>query len=213
MKKNAVFKATDTKPYVQTYYITCELPKGFAVSQKQKGIKIIHDRYVSSFKGIMPLEISSKSEVDLGVKLSAFNLKDKNNHSVETIFQSSKTFEHGGPYLDLLDKKPSTAKKDERLRNSGKLKCFTYQGIEYPLNPTTAFYDYIYIQALLDNHELVDQLNEYIKKGACFTDIEFNPEYSLNCQAKTIALYVGLKLAGVEITKDTTFEQFVEIAY
>lgn len=213
MQKKAVFKSIKEKPYVDTYYVTCDLPKGFAVSQKQKGIKMIHDSYIRNFKGLEPLEISSKSDKELGVNLSAFNLKDKEGHTVECIFQSSKTFEEGGPYLDLLEVASSKAKKDERLWDSGKLKSFTYKGIEYPLNPTTAFYDFIYLKALLDNDNLVQKLNVYIKDGACFTDIEFNPERSLNCQAKTVALYIGMKLAGIEFSSKTTFDEFVKMAY
>lgn len=213
MQRKAIFKSINEKPYIKTYYVTCDLPRGFALSQKQKGIKIIHDTYVRNFKGIEPLEISSKSDKELGVNLSAFNLKDKDGHTVECIFQSSKTFEEGGPYVDLLDLKPSQAKKDERLHNSGKLKCFTLNNVQYPLEPTTAFYDFIYLKALLNNENLLEQLNEYIKDGATFTDIEFNPDRSLNCQAKTIALYVGLKLANVDFNKDTTFEEFVSMAY
>lgn len=213
MQRKAIFKSINEKPYIKTYYVTCDLPRGFALSQKQKGIKIIHDTYLRNFKGIEPLEISSKSTKELGVNLSAFNLKDKDGHTVECIFQSSKTFEEGGPYIDLLDLKPSQAKNDERLHNSGRLKCFTLNNVQYPLEPTTAFYDFIYLKALLNNENLLEQLNEYIKDGATFTDIEFNPDRSLNCQAKTIALYVGLKLANVDFNKDTTFEEFVSMAY
>lgn len=213
MQRKAIFKSINTKPYVDTYYVTCDLPKGFALSQKQKGIKIVHDSYIRNFKGIEPLEISSKSTIDLGVKLSAFNLKNNEGKTVENKFQSSKTFEDGGPFVDLLDISPSKAKKDERLFNSGRLICFTYKNINYPLNPKTAFYDYIYLMALLDNQNILDELSSYIKDGASFTDIEFNPDRSINCQAKTIALYVGLKLAGIEINKNIKFEDFVKCAY
>lgn len=213
MQRKAIFKSINTKPYIDTYYVSADLPKGFALSQKQKGIKIIHDAYIRNFKGIEPLEISSKSNIELGVKLSAFNLKDKEGHAVENIFQSSKTFEDGGPYIDLLDVSPSKAKKDERLHNSGRLTCFTYKDVKYPLNPTTAFYDYIYLNVLLDNEDLLKDLDVYIKEGATFTDIEFNPDRSLNCQAKTIALYVGLKLNDLTINKDLSFADFVKLAY
>lgn len=213
MQRKVIFKSIDVKPYIDTYYVTCDLPRGFALSQKQKGIKIIHDTYVRNFKGVEPLEISSKSTVELGVKLSAFNLKNKDGYTVENIFQSSKTFEEGGPFVDLLGVSPAKTKKDDRLHNSGNLICFTYKDIKYPLNPTTSFYDYIYIQSLLDNRDLMEELNSYIKDGATFTDIEFNPDRSLNCQAKTIALYVGLKLAHINIDKNISFDDFVRLVY
>ena len=31
----------------------------------------------------------------------------------------------------------------------------------------------------------------------CFTDIEFNPQRSINCQAKAAAIFTGLAKAGV----------------
>lgn len=216
MQKKNVFVSNKEKPYVTTYNITCDLPKGFAVSQKQKGIVIVHDTFMHTFgrkTGVMPLEISSKSTVDLGVKLSAFNLKNAKGQTVECIFQGSKHFENGNVYSDLLDKTSKEAKKDERLRNSGKLVCFTYNGVDYPLDPTTAFYDWIYIKTLFENDDLVKELDSYVVAGAAFTDIEFNPNHSLNCQAKAIALYVGMKLAGIELDKDIEFDKFVELAY
>ena len=48
---------------------------GFAVSQKQKSIASFHE--MIRIRGKKPLEISTKSTVPLGVKLSAFNLKLK----------------------------------------------------------------------------------------------------------------------------------------
>ena len=138
------------------------------------------------------LEVSSKSEDELGVRLSAFNLLmyvSSLNKSVpvECVFQAGKVFENGGPYLDLLEKSPRDAKRDDRLGNSGKLLAFEFEGERFPLEPKTYFYDYIYIKALKENPELADRLLEY--DG--FTDIVFNPEKSINCQAKACAKYVA----------------------
>ena len=74
---------------------------GMAKSQKQKSIASLHKE--AEQLGITPLlEISSKSEDELGVKLSSFNLIIKTKiykreFSVETAFQSSKVFQYGGP--------------------------------------------------------------------------------------------------------------------
>ena len=121
---------------------------GFAVSQKQKSIKSLHNAIIKTDVNAKPLEISTKSMENIGTKLSAFNLKI-NNYALENIFQSSKVFEKGGPYLDLLDRLPKEAKRDERLRNSGILKAFRYQNEEFPLIPQTVFYDFIYITQYL----------------------------------------------------------------
>ncbi|MGN0514461.1 MAG: DUF6977 family protein [Lachnospiraceae bacterium] len=58
--------------------------------------------------------------------------------------------------------------------------CFSFEGNEFPLEPWTAFYDYIYLNALLENEDLAQIVLQY----DALTDIEFNPNKSLNCQAK-----------------------------
>jgi hypothetical protein len=139
---------------------------------------------------------SSKSTEPLGVQLSAFNLQVPLGNrlvSVEVAFQAGKVFEKGGPYLDLLDGTSREAKGDARLASSGRLTAFSLQGEAWPLVPRTAFYDWLYLQALAANPDLAEQLLHY----QAFTDIEFNPEKSLNCQARTAALYVSLHKEGV----------------
>lgn len=153
---------------------------GFAVSQKQKSITSLH----SQLDG-RALEISTKSKEELGCRLSAFNLK-LNGYTLENIFQSSKKFEKGGPYRDLLEVPPKDAKRDERLQSSGSLVSFEYDNESWPLNPKTLFYDYIYCRAVrqsLTNEEIC-----IIAKYEYFTDIEFNPKKSINTQARTVAL-------------------------
>ena len=109
--------------------------------------------------------------------------------SVETAFQASKVFEKGGPYIDLLQVSSKMAKRDERLRNSGHIIGFNFKGEEFVSRPKTFFYNWLYINALNDNEELAAQVLEF----DAFTDIEFNPQKSLNCQAEAAALFVSLK--------------------
>lgn len=156
---------------------------GFAVSQKQKSIASMHGAIKR--EGYVPLEVSTKSQNELGRRLSAFNLK-LDGYYLENIFQSSKVFEAGGPYTDLLKVEPKTAKRDERLRSSGSLVCFRYKGEDWPLLPRTAFYDYVYYCAVRETLS-EDDLKE-LKKYTAFTDIEFNPNKSLNTQARSIAI-------------------------
>jgi hypothetical protein len=137
------------------------------------------------------LEISTKSDELLGKGLSAFNLKTETEIgkiSVEVAFQGSKVFEQGGPYTDIYKKDSVAAKKDQRIRESGKLIGFNYFGQEWPLVPKTAFYDWLYLTALSSHQDFLKILFKY--KG--FTDIEFNPQKSINCQARTVALLVSL---------------------
>jgi hypothetical protein len=170
---------------------------GMSVSQKQKSVSSLHDA-AKSMNVNSILEISSKSEFELGVNLSAFNLnittkKYEKTFSVESAFQGSKAFEFGGPYYDLFDKTSREAKKDIRLKQSGNLVKFTFFGKNFPLKPRTLFYDWLYINALNQNEHLADDLLQY----GGFTDIEFNPTKSINCQAYSAALFVSLSYASV----------------
>lgn len=163
---------------------------GFAVSQKQKSINDFHLSIKNKYGNLNILEISSKSEDPYGKKLSAFNLTFKYKDkfiSVESAFQSSKVFENGGPYTDILFKSSLEAKKDERIKNGINLLYFSFFNNVWDLIPTTSFYDWIYINALSQQHN--KYLAEYILNFDCFTDIEFNPEKSFNCQAGSVALY------------------------
>ncbi len=165
---------------------------GMAKSQKQKSISELHAR-AKDIGYERVLEISSKSEIELGVKLSAFNLlittkKNNNKFTVETAFQGSKVFSNGGPYTDLFGMNSLAAKKDIRLKESGSLKRFEFFGKKYPLEPRTFFYDWVYINALLQNEDLATEVEFY--DG--FSDIEFNPKKSINCQAHSVAIYVSL---------------------
>lgn len=182
------------KLLVCTEYVEFQWFPGMAVVQKQKSVRALHEAAISSGICVNPLEISSKSLIDLGVKLSAFNLsattqKLKKTFTVESAYQSSKVFEHGGPYKDLLYSTSMEAKKDRRIKESGNLKCFEFFGERWALEPKTAFYDWIYINALHKNEQAIEQLKQY----DAFTDIEFNPEKSINCQAYSVALYKALE--------------------
>jgi hypothetical protein len=183
---------------VRTEYMYFDWSPGMAVSQKQKSIASLHEAAIRNELCINPLEISSKSENSLGVSLSAFNLKGTTRKrdqvfTVETLFQSSKVFEGGGPYRDLLSASSIEAKKDERLKDSGWLIEFDLFGEKWPLEPKTAFYDWIYINTLAKNDNLADQLSRY----DAFTDIEFNPKKSINCQAYSVALFRALTLRSL----------------
>lgn len=165
---------------------------GFSTTQKQKSIESLHNAIKELYYDAEILEISSKSPIELGRKLSAFNLK-LDGIALENIFQSSKVFEYGGPYEDLLSKTPIEAKKDPRIKDSGRIIGFKYQGINYPTIPKTLFYDWIYCQALYSDKELMSSIINY----DFFTDIEFNHEKSLNCQARSAAIFVSLYQKGL----------------
>ncbi len=170
--------------YVISKLFDFEWNGGFAVSQKRKNIYNLHNEIKEKNTG-KPLEVSTKSEVEFGQKLSAFNLRLE-GYTLENIFQSSKVYAGGGPYLDLLEVGPKESKRDERHTTSGKLIEFIYKEQKWELEPKSMFYDYIYLVSVFDSFE-ANELDEILNYD-WFTDIEFNPSKSINCQARAVAI-------------------------
>ena len=201
MAKRPIFYANrEGIPFIYENDIEFSYYSGFSFSQKQKSIISLHERIKDEYPDKSILEVSTKSLNKLGSKLSAFNLLYKAiNHSkaysVENHFQSSKVFKNAGPFLDLLSVTPLEAKRDERIKNSGELIYFLFNGdgSQWNLEPKTAFYDWLYISALAQNEDLSNEVCKY----DIFTDIEFNPKKSFNCQARALALFVSLKANGL----------------
>jgi len=209
MANRPIFMPKNTTPYLTLWSAEFPWNSGLSVSQKQKNITAIHESFHAVFPEKKVLEISSKSMQDGGMQLSAFNLKKfvpslGKSVPVEVIYHAGKVFRNGGPYTDLLHGTSREAKRDERLKNSGALVGFRFEGRDFPIVPQTIFYDYLYLNALLENEELAKIVLEY--DG--FTDVEFNPQKSLVCQAKSAALFVSLTRLGLA-DKIRDFDEFL----
>ncbi len=173
---------------VETQTVEFKWFSGFAKTQKQKSVISFHENISKEFKIDKILEISTKSENKLGIKLSAFNLKIKfkeKDYFLESLFQGSKVFSDQGPNTYLYEKEPIEAKKDEKIKRSD-LKEFCFFGEKFSLE--FDFYSWLYFIALNQNKVLSKDILEY----QAFTDIEFNPQKSLNCQAYSAALYSAM---------------------
>ena len=181
--------------------VNFEWVPGIAISQAKKSIRNLHEAAKRQIGLTNILEISTRSEVILGISLSAFNLLfEGKNFSVESAYQASKVFEKGGPYLDLLNSNSTDAKKDERLKNSGVLTGFRFEGEDFPVTQAPNFYDYLYIRSLLtfsDRHLL--------KEYDGFTDIAFSQttliyknKRAYNCQARSAAIFLTLISRHIE---------------
>ena len=192
MAKRPIFiPRLDGTRLVEELSVEFQWHSGFAPVQKKKNIHALHR--AARQRGLSHiLEISTKSDEKLGVHLSAFNLRVELQNGdiapLESAYQGSKIFEKGGPYTDLYSASPRDAKRDERLKTSGVLVGFQFGNSQWGLEPKTAFYDWLYIYSLKDHAEFLKHLCAY--DG--FTDIEFNPEKSLNCQARSCAMLVSL---------------------
>lgn len=183
---------------MSTHHVEFQWFPGMAKSQAQKSIDSLHEQAKKQLHVDSVLEISSKSRDDYGVRLSAFNLMIKTvryeqEFSLECAYQASKVFQRGGPFKDLLKVKSIDAKRDPRLNQHGRLVKFQFFGADWPLEPRTAFYDWLYINALHKKPELAEVVLSY----RAFSDIAFNPERSINCQAYAAALYVSLHTRGL----------------
>ena len=171
---------------------------GFSIKQKQRNIALLHDEisaYYQINKGEI-LEISTKSKDELGRELSSFNLTMIHNgikYPLECVYQSSKVFKNvieEYQVLEVLEASPSLAKKrlsEEDHNNLIGFRCF---GKSFPLEPSYLFYDWLYINSINN----ISNLKERILKYNYFTDIEFNPQKSHSCQARSLALYKWLMI-------------------
>jgi type I restriction enzyme M protein len=166
---------------------------GFALSEKQKTILAFHTEIEKD--GITNiLEISSKSKNPIGKSLSAFNLKlsiNKKSYTIESIYQSSKVFQNSIQFTQVLEIPPFDAKKfvKEEVQKQhlilNKFQCFGY---DFPINPPSLFYDFIYVSALNQNPEITKELINF----TCFTDVEFNHKKQVASQARSCAIYCYL---------------------
>jgi hypothetical protein len=86
---------------------------------------------------------------------------------------------------------------------------FNFFGREFPVKPRTYFYDWLYVNALKQNNNLAGAAIDY----AGFSDIEFNPKKSINCQAYSLALYVSLVATDMLEEALSTPGRFLEVAY
>jgi hypothetical protein len=205
-----IFLPTETSnSLVREVNIEFRWHPGMALSQARRNISALHS--AAAQIGLSPiLEVSSKSEHEVGRRLSAFSLKLRHNGKnlyLESIYQGSKVFERGGPYQDILTATPKDAKNDLRIRNSGDLTGFQLGKDNYPLLPRTAFYDWLYVQALLPHLEFVRKIHFAVG----FSDIAFNPGRSLNCQARSLAMLIALDKRGLVESYTSSFDEFVKL--
>jgi hypothetical protein len=194
---------------VRTIDVDFAWAPGMALSQARKRIQALHEAAAKRLELKSLLEISSKSPDGLGVALSAFNLKLQVDNtlttSIECAYQAGKRFSSGGPFRDLIRSSSGDARSDPRLKSSGPLIGFSDSSGDWSLNPPTAYYDWLYLSGLQQSPHLSQQLLDF----DAFTDIAFNPEKSLSCQARSAALFVSLCKRGMLASAMTSKDAFI----
>lgn len=211
MAVRPVFSPTTSDPnLVAVHEVSFEWHPGLSLSQAQKSIDALHASARSRGIGRI-LEISTKSRDALGRGLSALRLEtrlpDGRLVAVESAFQGSKVFRDGGPFQDLYSSPGREAKTDARIRAAGPLTGFRLLNDQWPTEPKTVFFDWLYLKALEENERMAGALLDF--EG--FTDITFNPGRSLNCQARSAVLFVSLWRRGLFRDAMTSREKYLAL--
>lgn len=212
MATRPVYSALDHAPYFNMENVDFVWNPGLAPSQKKKNSKAIEAAYLEKHPGSKVLEVSTKSDKEEGLALSPFNLKKtlksmKKAFPIENIYQASKVYEHAGPFTDLLMVQPLEAKRDARKESSGAMTKFSLEGKDYPISPEILFYNWLYIQALLEQPEIAKAILE----NDAFTDVEYSPSSKTqNNQARACAIYKSLHNQNL-LHKAFDFDEFASL--
>jgi len=169
---------------------------GQAISRQRMSRQSLHEAAIAAGFPTPILDISTYSGAELGIALTAFNLPSKWGVPVECVYESSKVFEHGGPFHDLRDSDPSKAKRDPRLRSSGALTGYELDGERWPPSPPNYFHAWLYLNALVAQPRLAEQLSAY----GSFTDLGYAPKNEYDeptCSAEAAVLYAALRRRGM----------------
>lgn len=204
MAEKSVFISKTEYPFFEEVHVNIDWFSGFALSQKRKCQIGLHQNFLMAYPNEKVLEISSASLMSLGSKLSAMNLSKKTQKgltTVESAFQSSRIYSDGvrtvGPFPDYLFLPGRECKKLVKDASDG-MHSYKYEfdGMIFyaPAWHISQFYDFLYLNALLEpeNEKVRAQL---LKEGyTAFTDLAIK---SLNCQARSAAIFVGLTRSGL----------------
>lgn len=220
MTVRGAFIPKATYPYFEEIGVAFNWYNGFSMQQKQRCATAMHTALICTYPDIKPLEISSSSGYQIGQALSAMHIKKWSNilndyTSVESAFQSSRIYitadnKQIGPFPEYLGLDGKACKRLVKEKSQGLYASeYIFEGLKFPVPDfhISLFYDYIYLNALLEepNRELASQL---ISGGFnCFTDLATK---ALNSQARSCALFVSLYKLGL-LDKVQDYNTFLEL--
>jgi hypothetical protein len=124
--------------------------------------------------------------------------------SLESVYQSSKVFSRSGQIKYLIDLDPFEAKKEIRARADGDIIAFRFEGKDFPTEPKNAFYDWLYIKSIKPHEKCISNNLNY----AGYSDIEFTPDRSINCQGRAVAEFHALTMRNSAAEYADDFEGF-----
>lgn len=217
MAEKSVFISKMEYPFFEEVHVNIDWFAGFAMSQKRKCQIGLHQNFLMAYPDEKVLEISSTSLMSLGSKLSAMHLSKRTQKgltTVESAFQSSRIYSDGvktvGPFSDYLFLPGRECKKLVKEASEGMHSyMYEFDGMTFyaPAWHISQFYDFLYLNSLLEpeNKEVKEQL--LAGKITCFTDLATK---SLNCQARSAAIFVGLVRAGL-IDEVRDYESYLKL--
>ena len=195
MQQKPVFVAEERFPYFYTVLVPFETPKVTPETKniRKNRVQSLHERFGHIYPDKKVLEVSGTSKDELGRKIRSEILEKKISSlditvPVSNVYRGSCVFEKGGPYPELYELSPQRAKSDRRLKEKGSLLYYYHEEAEYPKRPRAAFYSWIYINALLENRELAEQVIKY----DAFSDINCSPGKKPFGAARGAAIFTAL---------------------
>lgn len=204
MAVRSVFVSKTEYPFFEEIPVEFDWFGGFALSQKRKCQIGLHQNFLAQYPQEKVLEISSSSLLRLGNDLSAMNLHKRTSRgvtSVESAFQSSRIYKDStqtrGPFPEYLFLSGKECKQLIKSASNGLISYeYLFDNTRFfaPAHHISLFYDFLYLTALMEseNKPVTDQL---ITNGyTAFTDLATK---SLNCQARSATMFVGLTKAGL----------------
>ena len=204
MATRSVFVCKDSYPFFEEIHVEFDWFPGFALSQKRKSQISLHQNFLNSYPTANVLEISSSSLYSLGSDLSAMHLSKQTSTGVTTVesaFQSSRIYGTGksevGPFPEYLFLPGKECKKVVKDLSRGMISYrYLFDEMEFyaPEHFISLFYNYLYLNALREKENQGTALALLDRKYTAFTDLATK---SLNCQARSAAIFVSLVSNGL----------------
>lgn len=217
MAERSIFVSKNTYPYFEEIHVQLDWFGGSALSQKRKCEIGLHQNFLKAYSDEKVLEISSASLYRLGTQLSAMNLSKRTEAGITTVesaFQSSRIYQTPegmvGPFPEYLFLPGKECKKIVKERSRGFHSYqYSFDGMTFyaPNYHISLFYDYLYLNALLEPENAA--VREQLLEGGytAFSDLATK---SLNSQARSCAIFVGLVKAG-RIDEVKQFDTFLKL--
>lgn len=221
MATKSVFVSRYKYPYFEEIGVDCTWFGGFANTQKIKCIISVHENFKRAYPEFRVCEISGASPFEIGRRLSAMSLTKEIPSagaitSVESAFQSSriytnlKTGEKIGAFKDCLFMDGRDCKRTVKERSQG-LHSYDYEfeGMNFPAPDfhISLFYDWLYLNALLENGNAETRDILLRSNFTAFTDLATS---ALNSQARSCAIFVALEGLGL-ISEVKNFDSFCKL--